>query len=98
MFELVLADGSRVPLLHQVTIGRARESDIRLDDPSVSRLHARLRVDGGTPAIDDAGSSYGVWVEGRRGSDSQPLHDGARIRLGEQDLVVERRRSDAEAG
>src|SRR3954470_393379 len=98
MFELVLADGSRVPLLHQVTIGRARESDVRLDDPSVSRLHARLRMDGGVPAIEDAGSRYGTWVDGHRVSGAEALADGARIRVGDQDLVVERRRSPEEAG
>ena len=97
-YELVLEDGSRVPLRRQVIIGRARESDVRLDDPSVSRVHARLHMDGTTPAIEDAGSRSGTWVDGRRLSRPEALADGARIRVGDQDLVLERRRSEAEAG
>jgi putative peptide zinc metalloprotease protein len=98
MYELLLADGSRVPLLHQVIIGRARESDVRLDDPSVSRLHARLGMDGAVPAIEDAGSRYGTWVDGYRVTGRTVLADGSRIRVGDEELVVQRRRSDAEAG
>jgi putative peptide zinc metalloprotease protein len=98
MYELVLPDGSRVPLLDQVTVGRAPDSDVRLDDPSVSRRHARLRVDGDVPAIEDAGSRSGTWVDDHRVSGAETLTDGARVRVGDQELVVERRRSDAEAG
>jgi putative peptide zinc metalloprotease protein len=98
MYELVLPDGSRVPLLDQVTVGRARQTDVRLDDPSVSRVHARLRMDGAVPAIEDAGSRHGTWVDGRRVTGREVLADGARIRVGDQDLVVERQRSEAEAG
>jgi putative peptide zinc metalloprotease protein len=98
MYELVLADGSRVPLVHPVTIGRARASDVRLDDPSVSRLHARLGMDGVVPAIEDAGSQYGTWVDGRRVIGRERLADGSHIRVGDQDLVVQRRRSEDEAG
>jgi len=98
IYELVLADGSRVPLFDEVTIGRARESDVRLDDPSVSRVHARLRMDGALPAIEDVGSRYGTWVDGHRVTGREALADGAQIRVGDQDLVVERRRSEAEAG
>jgi putative peptide zinc metalloprotease protein len=94
MYELVLADGSRFPLLGRATIGRARESDIWLDDPSVSRL----RLDGAVLAIEEAGSSHGTWVDGRRVSGHEPLADGTRIRVGDQELVVERLRSQAEAG
>ncbi|MFL5827963.1 MAG: FHA domain-containing protein [Thermoleophilaceae bacterium] len=98
LYQLVLSDGSRIPLSGQMTIGRARESDVRLDDPSVSRLHARLSANGGAPEIEDAGSRYGTWVDGRRLSGRAPLGDGARLRVGDQQLVIERVRSDAEAG
>jgi putative peptide zinc metalloprotease protein len=98
LYELVLADGSRVALTGTLTIGRARESDLRLDDPSVSRLHARVGVSRGGPVIEDAGSRYGTWVDGRRVHGRLALHDGARIRVGDENLVVERQRSEAEAG
>jgi putative peptide zinc metalloprotease protein len=98
VYELVLPDGSRVPLTRTLTIGRARGSDVLLDDPSVSRLHARIGVAGGSPAIEDAGSRYGTWVDGRRVVRRQALHDGARVRIGDESIVVERQRSEAEAG
>src|SRR3954469_11723607 len=48
-------------------IGRAAGNAVRLADPSVSRLHARIRAtaDGGA-TLEDAGSSYGTWLDGRR--------------------------------
>jgi putative peptide zinc metalloprotease protein len=55
-------------------------------------------MDGAHPAIEDAGSTYGTWVDGRRVSGRELLADGAHIRLGDQELVVERQRSEAEAG
>jgi putative peptide zinc metalloprotease protein len=97
-YELVLPDGSRVPLTRTLTIGRARDSDVLLDDPSVSRVHARIGLAGDGPAIEDAGSRYGTWVDGRRVLRRQALRDGARVRLGDESIVVERQRSEAEAG
>ena len=97
-YELVLADGSRIPLSDGMTIGRARDSDVTLDDPSVSRVHARVRMDGAVPAIEDVGSRYGTWVDGHRVKRARELADGARVRVGDQDLFVRRRPSAAEAG
>ena len=48
--------------------------------------------------LEDAGSSYGTWLDGERVNGPTPLHDGARIRVGNQELVVERRRDESEAG
>ena len=45
--ELVLADQTRVPLLGDMTIGRAPGSTVVLADPSVSRVHARISFGGG---------------------------------------------------
>jgi putative peptide zinc metalloprotease protein len=96
--ELVLADRTRVPLLHDVTIGRAPGSTVQLDDPAVSRRQARISVAGDEVLLEDAGSSYGTWLDGRRLEGRERLRDGSRIRIGDQELVVERRRSEAEAG
>jgi putative peptide zinc metalloprotease protein len=96
--ELVLADSTRVPLQHDMTIGRAPGSTLRLDDPAVSRQQARISVGRGEVLLEDAGSSYGTWLDGRRLEGRAPLRDGSRIRIGDQELVVERPRSDAEAG
>jgi hypothetical protein len=97
--ELVLAGGDRVPLVGDILIGRAAGCTLQLTDPSVSRRHARISAANGQPArIEDAGSSHGTFLDGRRLTAPARLRDGARIELGDQELVVERRRSDAEAG
>ena len=100
VLELVLADGTQVPVVHELTIGRAPGNGLQLADPSVSRVHARVTPErgGGALVVQDEGSSYGTWIDGRRIGSPQPLTDGARVRLGDQELVVRRRRADDEAG
>jgi putative peptide zinc metalloprotease protein len=98
--ELVLADGTRIPLGQEVTLGRAPDNTVQLSDPSVSRIHARISPSGhnGGPVLQDAGSSYGTWVDGYRLDRPLVLRAGARIQLGDQELVVEPQREDDEAG
>jgi putative peptide zinc metalloprotease protein len=98
--ELVLADATRVAVVAEMTIGRAPGSTLQLTDPSVSRSHARIVGDGNgeEPVLEDAGSSHGTWLDGVRVTGPVPLRDGAKIRLGDQELLVERRRETAEAG
>jgi putative peptide zinc metalloprotease protein len=98
-FDLVLADGTRVPLADEVTIGRGAGNALRLDDPSVSRRHARISAGVRGPVLQDVGSTYGTWLDGNRLDGARaPLRDGSRIRVGDQELRVDRRRTDAEAG
>jgi len=98
--ELVLGDRTRVPVVTEMTIGRSPGSTVVLDDPTVSRVHARISEGNGSgPAvIEDAGSSHGTWVDGARISAPFELRDGVRLRLGDQEMLVERRRDAAEAG
>ena len=93
--ELVLADATRIPVVSEMTIGRAPGASLVLSDPSVSRVHARITADA---VLEDAGSSHGTWLDGVRVTGPSPLHDGAKIRLGDAELRVERRREVAEAG
>ena len=78
-----------------MTIGRAPGASLVLSDPSVSRVHARISADA---VLEDAGSSHGTWLDGVRVTGPLPLRDGAKIRLGDAELRVERRRDAAEAG
>ena len=78
-----------------MTIGRAPGASLVLADPSVSRVHARISADA---VLEDAGSSHGTWLDGVRVTGPSPLRDGAKIRLGDAELRVERRRDAAEAG
>jgi putative peptide zinc metalloprotease protein len=79
----------------ELTIGRAPGVSLLLSDPSVSRMHARITADA---VLEDAGSSHGTWLDGVRVTEPSPLHDGAKIRLGDAELRVERRRESTEAG
>jgi putative peptide zinc metalloprotease protein len=93
--ELVLGDSTRVPVESEMTIGRAPEATLVLSDPTVSRVHARISAGA---LLEDAGSSHGTFLDGEKVTTPSPLRDGARIRLGDLELRVERRRDAAEAG
>jgi putative peptide zinc metalloprotease protein len=97
--DLVLSGGQRVPLDRPLTIGRAPSCELRLEDPSVSRMHATIELDGDHgPLIRDAGSSYGTYVEGRRLGEPVTLTPGMRIQLGDSKLQVAERLDAAAAG
>jgi putative peptide zinc metalloprotease protein len=96
--DLVLRDGTRVPLVESVTIGRAPGNTLRLADPSVSRTHARIVPGTGGPALEDAGSSFGSHVDGAVVRDRALLRDGATVQLGDVELRVERRSNRQEPG
>src|SRR5690606_280228 len=70
-----------------VLVGSAPDSDLVMRDPTVSRLHAELsqRADG--LWIRDLGSRNGTYVDGVRVGSAR-LHDRARVRLGDTELVV----------
>ena len=92
--ELVLPDGTRVPVTDEMTLGRAPGSTLVLADPTVSRAHARIAAG----VLEDVGSSAGTFVDDARIDGPAALRDGARIRLGTFQIGVERRRDTAEAG
>jgi FHA domain/Protein of unknown function (DUF3662) len=62
-------------------IGRSEESEIVLNDPSVSRAHAVVEVDGGEAVVRDLGSRNGTFLNGRR-VESEALRDGDELRFG----------------
>jgi pSer/pThr/pTyr-binding forkhead associated (FHA) protein len=60
---LILEGRRHVPLVKPVvTIGRALDNDIVIDDPRVSRHHAQLRLRHGHYMLYDTGSSGGTLV------------------------------------
>jgi putative peptide zinc metalloprotease protein len=96
--ELVLADGTRVPITDTVTIGRAPGNTIQLTEPSVSRHHSRIVVGADVPEIEDLGSSYGTLLDEQVLHGREPLRDGLRIRLGDAELHVEAYRPPSASG
>jgi len=70
----------------EIVLGRSHRADIRLDDDSISRLHARLSLSGTTIRIEDLNSSNGTLINGNR-IDSNTLKDGDKIRLGDTTIL-----------
>lgn len=66
----------------EMTIGRAPDSDIVINEQSVSRKHARVHVTNDTIDIEDLNSSNGTFVKDARINSRVALHDGEIIRLG----------------
>lgn len=73
-----------------VVIGRGSEADLRIDDPGISRKHARIAVteqNGIHISVEDLGSTNGVIVDGRRLAQSA-LGNGSRLQLGNTHLLL----------
>jgi FHA domain len=70
------------------TIGRSAVCQITIDDPLVSREHARIKVEAGRAFVEDLGSRNGVAVNGKPVKDSIELADNDRVRVGSQELVI----------
>ena len=86
---MLVGGGKRTVLSgNRVVLGRSRDSDVRLDDPNVSRRHAELRREEGGWVVADLGSTNGVKVNGRRVSEA-PLKPGDEIALGLERLTFE---------
>ncbi len=62
-------------------VGRARHNDIALNEPSISKLHARIDYHEGRFFIEDAGSLHGVYVNATKVRRAE-LAPGSQIQLG----------------
>ncbi len=60
-------------------IGRQADNDLILRDSRASREHARIVLDAGGYKIEDAGSRYGVFVNGKRVESHHALRNSDRI-------------------
>ncbi len=73
----------------EVAVGRAVDNDMVLDDPSLSRKHARVRrAPGGRIEVEDLGSSNGTFVNGRRVGKGA-AGPGDSVRFGELSFRIE---------
>ena len=64
-----------------LTVGRSLDADVVLDDPRVSRQHARLEVDGDRTRLVDLRSTNGTFVNGDRVANAD-LVAGDRLSFG----------------
>ena len=78
--ESFALDGDRI------TIGRRPDSDVFLDDITVSRDHAIIVVRGSDFFLDDCGSLNGTYVNRNR-IESQRLADGDELQVGKYKLT-----------
>jgi len=80
-----------LPTAGEVVIGRDPGCDVRIDDPSLSRRHVRLRLADGM-TIEDLGSSNGTFVAGRRLDPGVPrsLTTDEIVTIGGVGIVVQR--------
>ena len=79
--------GARFLLDHDVTTsGRHPDSDIFLDDVTVSRRHAEFRRDGMGVKVRDVGSLNGTYVNRDR-IDEVTLSNGDEVQIGKYRLV-----------
>ncbi len=71
-------------------IGRGADCFLALDDPTVSRHHARLSLRDGRLTIQDLESTHGVWVNGVRieRDETAALHDRDLVGLGPWSLLL----------
>lgn len=51
---------------HNLLVGRAKDCDIVLADPAVSRRHFRVTPDAATVRVSDCDSTHGTWVNRRK--------------------------------
>jgi pSer/pThr/pTyr-binding forkhead associated (FHA) protein len=72
-----------------ITIGRARECDIRIANPMVSRHHAEIRkLEDGHWILRDLGSTHGCFVNGNRVNEAR-IVSGLEARIGPAKLVFD---------
>ena len=80
---VALDDGHRVVIAEApITLGRANDCEIVIQDPNVSRRHAEVRREGDEFVVVDLGSTNGTKVNGAVVKRQQQLQDGDEITVG----------------
>jgi predicted component of type VI protein secretion system len=80
--------GRECPLPATLVIGRSPEADMVLTDPTISRRHVELRMEGTTVVVEDLGSSNGTYVNGGAIEIPTRLGFGDVIRIGSTEMEI----------
>ena len=88
-FQLVMQKGPNPGKIYElvqeeVTIGRDISNRVVINDPEVSRRHARLTLQVGGYVIEDLGSTNGTFVDGQRLMGPHLLRPGQTVMFGEK--------------
>ncbi|HET9948677.1 MAG TPA: FHA domain-containing protein [Longimicrobiales bacterium] len=79
-----------------IIIGREEGADVLIDNPSVSRRHAEIRLGDEGWLIEDLGSSNGTFLRGERIREPQPIGLGDEIGFGKFTIVFGKALVDGE--
>jgi hypothetical protein len=71
----------------KTVIGRSLDCNLTIEDPLVSRQHARIAIDEDEATVEDMDSRNGVRVNGVQIKGATALRDGDRVRIGTQEFV-----------
>lgn len=91
--QLVMALGPRPGQIYElprstISIGRDPGNQVVINDPQVSRQHARITPQGGLMVLEDLGSTNGTSVNGLRISAPHTLAHGDEIGLGDNVTLI----------
>lgn len=90
----MLVDKARPDRRHDLkgtmNIGRARDNQITLDDPTVSRHHAWIKSEGERFLVFDIGSANGTFVNDEQIEEPRHLENGDVVRFGDAEFVFTR--------
>ena len=83
--------GTVIPLgAADISIGRAPDSTLVLDDDYASNAHANLTLTNGAWVVSDLGSTNGTWIDRTRITTPTPLVVGQRLKVGRTVLELRR--------
>ena len=92
MPKLTLLLGRRVMQAYDfkqasIMVGRDESADVVIDNPSVSRRHAEIRLDEAGWVVEDLGSSNGTYFQGQKISGPKSIGLGDEIGFGKFSIV-----------
>ncbi|MDH3271592.1 MAG: FHA domain-containing protein [Gemmatimonadota bacterium] len=92
MPKLTLLLGRRVMQAYDfkqasIIVGRDEGADVVIDNPSVSRRHAEIRLDDSGWVVEDLGSSNGTYFKGQKIAGAQSIGLGDEIGFGKFSIV-----------
>ncbi len=73
-----------------ILVGRSSSNDVCIEDSTISKLHARIRLDTDGFWLEDAGSRNGTFVEGERvRTEEAQVYPGDTVRFGTCSFMVQ---------
>jgi len=83
--------GTVIPLgTADITLGRAPDSTLVLDDDYASNKHSKVALVNGTWVVSDLGSTNGTWIDRSRISGPTPLAVSQQLKVGRTVLELRR--------